>query len=352
MTLDFSHSLGEPPSGAPAFRRSMPDASEGVSDMSSLSLEPTMDSAGGRSMEQEELEAMRDKVSTANKALTKAPMLPASVEEELSKLMGEETLDDGDSLIFLLPDGKAASLEELIAMRDMTDGDLEQAKAAHEAEAAAHAGRALVDVEFALVKTFYDCAQPADTALDMALVREIAASIQSGSIKSMAELDAFLRASKPRFPEAWAWKPEGRAQERKLGLLYSETDNFVVPETWLQLKHRQEQLEWKWSVLERFFRKVAAGELASAVDQRLAADITRRMAKDKAINSVGLLEQYLDWSVARHSEAFAWKPKDRAQQEALLTHKGNHMQASGQDANVGRWLKLKIRHELCTFSSS
>jgi hypothetical protein len=193
----------------------------------------------------------------------------------------------------------------------------------------------------------------------MSLVHEVKAGMASKRISTMAELKACLLESKPRFPEAWAWRPTDGRHERELtGMRHDGDPVGEGLENWLLLKHRQELLEWNWEVLLRFFQKLANGELSSAVERGLAMDVARRLSEDKNVNSVPKLQKFFETIMTQHERAFAWKPADGNEQEVLkqvLKHDADLLERSMVSTPgvwlslPGVWLSLKIRLELCAF---
>ena len=321
LPLDIKHSLGEPPAALPAPRRSEPDISQVSLDSNSSTLDYSESLGHG----------WLDKI---NEALTKLKC---------------DSVDDS-LLQVAMSGGQGLTLDEMLAMRDMSDREIEQFLAAKDARAEAEPAQ--FDVEFAFAKTFFDSVRPAETAMHMSLVHEVKAGMASKRISTMAELNACLLESKPRFPEAWAWRPTDQRHERELmDGMRNEGDNFEGSDYWLLLKHRQELLEWNWEVLLRFFQKLANGELSSAVERGLAMDVARRLSEDKNVNSVIELQELLKMTMTRHERAFAWKPANVKEQEALkkvFKHDG-HLSHMDVDSTPGLWLSLKIRLELCAF---
>ena len=318
MPIDIKYSLGEPFTALPTPRRSEPDISEVSLDSNSSTLDYSK-SLG---------EGWRSKI---NNALTK---------------MNCDSVDDS-SLQIAMAGGKGLTLDDMLAMRGMSDSGIEQFLAAKDARTEEPAQ---FDVEFAFAKTFFDSVGPAETAMDMSLVHEVRAGMASGRISTMAELNACLLESKPRFPEAWAWRPTDQKQEMELQALYSDQDEHDISDVWLLLKHRQELLEWNCHVLRLFFQKVANGELSSAVERGLAIGMAQRLGKDKRVNSVTKLQKLLKMTMPRHEGAFAWKPANVNEQEVLkvFKHDGDLSDMS-MDSTPGFWLSLKIRLELCAF---
>ena len=320
MPIDIKYSLGEPPTALPTPRRSEPDISEVSLDSNSSTLDYSK-SLG---------EGWRSKI---NNALTK---------------MNCDSVDDS-SLQIAMAGGKGLTLDDMLAMRGMSDSGIEQFLAAKDARAEAEPAQ--FDVEFAFAKTFFDSVGPAETAMDMSLVHEVRAGMASGRISTMAELNACLLESKPRFPEAWAWRPTDGEQEIELSGFFSDQDKHDISDVWLLLKHRQELLEWNCHVLRLFFQKVANGELSSAVERGLAIDVARRLGKDKSVNSVTKLQKLLETHVGKHACAFAWNPETVGQKDVLLkllTHGGGIANVN-MESSPEHWLFLKIRLELCAF---
>jgi hypothetical protein len=321
VPLDMRHSLGDPPTALPAPRRSESGISEPSLDSNSSTLDYSKSLGDG----------WLDKI---NMALTKLKC---------------DSVDDS-LLQIAMSGGQGLTLDEMLAMRGMSDREIEQFLAVRDARS--DAKPAQFNVEFALAKTFFDSVRPAETAMDMSLVHEVKAGMASGRISTMAELNACLLESKPRFPEAWTWRPTDGKQERELtGMRYDGDPVGEEMENWLLLKHRQELLEWQWDVLNCFFQKLANGELSSAVERDLAIDVARRLSKDKSVNSMKELQELLKLTMTRHEGAFAWRPANVKEQEVLkkvFKHDGDLSDMS-MDSTPGAWLSLQIRLELCAF---
>jgi hypothetical protein len=153
---------------------------------------------------------------------------------------------DDSSLQIAMAGGKGLTLDDMLAMRGMSDSGIEQFLAAKDARTEEPAQ---FNVEFAFAKTFFDSVGPAETAMDMSLVHEVRSGMASGRISTMAELNEFLLESKPRFPEAWAWRPTDGEQKMELLALYSDQDKHDISDVWLLLKHRQSSYDaYPWGI--------------------------------------------------------------------------------------------------------
>jgi len=188
-----------------------------------------------------------------------------------------------------------------------------------------------VDLDWVFATSFFDCVQATETAMDMALVREVGVEIKTGGIKNLANLEAFVLASKP------------------LSTFKNEDRN--IGSDWLMLKYRQELCKWHRTVLERFFRKIVDGELMSVVEKTLITNVNRQLARPKSITCVSELEQYLKSITSRYPGAFAWLPKHEERAALAKFHDDPEFcfMDMNMNENPGCWLKLKIRQELCAF---
>ena len=338
MILDISRSLGAPPTSTEPLRRSMPDALTGISEISleSSTMESTM-----ATLEPKTLDIIKKTLSKGISGISE------SAEEFWAKTEGGEP-----ELQFKMQDGRVVSWDDMLAMRDLSETEIESLKTAREAEAS----NGQVDLDWVFATTFFGCVQETETAMDMDLVRKVGNEIKAGEIKTLDEIETFFLASKQSFPgpKAWAWVPKNRFEERELLEFANEVeDRTAGSENWLLLQYRQELFQWNRTVLQRFFGKIGKivdGKLSSVVGTDLAADVNRQLANPKRITSVPELERYLKSITANYREAFAWTPK--YEEQAALMKFDPEFCLMDMTENSGCWLNLKIRQELCAFDPS
>ena len=234
-------------------------------------------------------------------------------------------------------------------------------------------------IKFDVAKRYLDQVQPDVTAMSVAMLVDIRANIASGAIDDMTQLDSFVKASKARHPDAWAFRAQGMQQKELIA--YVRNDEYFEKEDCLLYKFRQELFEYDVfhnslrGMLKLYFDKLESGVRKNpAIDKGLAGAIHAEFFKAGcslgAMSDVEalIMREYelpvpLDLAVdldisdvkVNSRKAVMWKPTTGADQRLLVQEKymgnGGFMDFS-TDTNPGCWMKLKLRQDFDEFVTS
>jgi len=228
-------------------------------------------------------------------------------------------------------------------------------------------------VAFAVAKSYLAQATPNTSAMGPAMLEAIRTNIESRAIADTAQLDAFIKASKTRFPRDWAFRAVPGAQQKDIGK-YLRDDESLATDDWLLYKIRQELCEYDafknspMGVLKLYFEKVENGVIQnSAVDKTLAGVLLDEFYKPdcslKTLADVEALimqehlselpEDICDASKIKVycRDAVLWKPSSGDEAAMLAQFMGKDFMDLSTQANPGCWLKLKLRQSFGEFAA-
>jgi hypothetical protein len=228
-------------------------------------------------------------------------------------------------------------------------------------------------VAFDVAKSYFAQATPDSSEIGPAMLEAIRTNIDSGAITDTTQLDAFIKASKTRFPRDWAFRAGSAAQAKDLSK-YLRDGESLAKDDWLLYKIRQGLFEYDafknspMGVLKLYFEKIEKGVIQnSAVDKTLAGVLLDEFYKPgcslKTIGDVEALimkehlselpEDIGDASMIKmHSlNAVLWKPSSGDEAALLTQFMGKDFMDLNTQANPGCWLKLKLRQSFGKFAA-
>jgi hypothetical protein len=153
-------------------------------------------------------------------------------------------------------------------------------------------------VAFDVAKSYFAQATPNSSEVGPAMLEAIRTNIDSGAIADTAQLDAFIKASKTRFPRDWAFRASSASQQKDLAKYLRDDDDRLQPENWLLYKIRQGLLEYDalkhspMGVLQLYFEKIENGVIQNAaIDKTLAGVLLDEFYKpDCNLRTIGDVE--------------------------------------------------------------
>jgi hypothetical protein len=228
-------------------------------------------------------------------------------------------------------------------------------------------------VAFDVAKSYFAQATPNSSEIGPAMLEAIRTNIESGAIADTAQLDAFIKASKTRFPRDWAFRAGSAAQQKDLAK-YLRNDESLAKDDWLLYKIRQRLFEYDafknspMGVLRLYFEKVENGVIQnSAVDKTLAGVLLDEYYKpDCSLKTIGDVEELIikehlselpedicDASMIKMHclNAVLWKPLSGDEAALLTQFMGKDFMDLNTQTNPGCWLKLKLRQSFGEFAA-
>jgi hypothetical protein len=229
-------------------------------------------------------------------------------------------------------------------------------------------------VAFDVAKSYFAQATPNSSEIGPAMLEAIRTNIDSGAIADTAQLDAFIKASKTRFPRDWAFRAGSAAQQKDLAKYLRNDDDGLKPEIWLLYKIRQRLFEYDafknspMGVLQLYFEKIENGVIQNpAIDKTLAGVLLDEFYKPGcSFKTIGDLEALImnehlsklpddvcDISNIKINcrNSVLWKPSSGDEAALLTQFMGKDFMDLNTQANPGCWLKLKLRQSFGEFAA-
>jgi hypothetical protein len=229
-------------------------------------------------------------------------------------------------------------------------------------------------VAFDVAKSYFAQATPNSSEIGPAMLEAIRTNIESGALADTAQLDAFIKASKTRFPRDWAFRAGSAAQQKDLAKYLRNDDDCLKPENWLLYKIRQRLFEYDafknspMGVLQLYFEKIEKGVIQNpAIEKTLAGVLVDEFYKpDCGLKTIGdvealimkehlseLPEDICDASMIKMHclNAVLWKPLSGDEAALLTQFMGKDFMDLNTQANPGCWLKLKLRQSFGEFAA-
>jgi len=228
-------------------------------------------------------------------------------------------------------------------------------------------------VAFDVAKSYFAQATPDSSEIGPAMLEAIRTNIDSGAIADTAQLDAFIKASKTRFPRDWAFRAGSAAQQKDLAK-YLRDGESLAKDDWLLYKIRQGFFEYDafrnspMGVLKLYFEKIENGVIQnSAVDKTLAGVLLDEFYKPGcSLKTIGHVEALImkehlselpeDISDVSRIKVYCqnaviWKPPSGDEAALLAQFMGKDFMDLNTQANPGCWLKLKLRQSFGEFAA-
>jgi hypothetical protein len=228
-------------------------------------------------------------------------------------------------------------------------------------------------VAFDVAKSYFAQATPNSSEIGPAMLEAIRTNIKSGAIADTAQLDAFCKASKTRFPRDWAFRAGSVAQQKDLTKYLRNDESLSKDVNWLIYKIRQGLFEYDafknspMGVLTLYFEKVENGVIQNfAVDKTLAGILLDEFYKPGcSLRTIGdvealIMKEHLSelpediCDVSRIKvhcrNAVLWKPSSGDEAALLTQFMGEDFMDLNTQANPGCWLRLKLRQSFGEFA--